>query len=143
MSSPSGASPNVSQTRSGRATGRPSVAEHNASVRDTGKAGKEPDSDICLHPSDLRYRGICVGCEAIAGDAPLASRKRKVKPETVEKYNAIISKMKVNPRKPHAFQLNTNAVEKTPAAKRCVCGKPAEARIHTDGPEDLAAHFQF
>lgn len=97
----------------------------------------------CLHPSDLRYRGICVGCEAIVGDAPLSSRKRKVKPETVEKYNAIISKMKVNPRKPHEFQLNTDAVEKTPAAKRCVCGKPAEARIHTDGPEDLAAHFRF
>jgi hypothetical protein len=62
-------------------------------VRDTGKGtGKEPLSDVCPHPADLCYGGICVGCEQIV-DMP-ETRVRKVPTETVARYAAIISKAK-------------------------------------------------
>jgi hypothetical protein len=119
---------------------RPTVRQHNRTVRDTGKAGKEPESDVCKHPRDLRFRGICVDCEAVV---PMPTRPRTATDEVVARYNAIISKRTRNPRKPHQFELNCDAVEGSPMATRCWCGKPETARIHTDGPADLAAHFKF
>jgi hypothetical protein len=140
VSSPSGGASKRSQTSSGRTQSASSPAAHNERVKREGKVdGPGPDSDICPHPHDMCYRGICTQCEEIVGERPLPARPRKVPTTTIKRYTEIIAKAMVNPRKPHEFIQRRDQND-----RRCaLCGKGKSVRLHSDGPADLAARFRF